>query len=53
MVKDKTGALTGIISERDLVHAIAEGGAAALDEPVDDHMTPEPQTCVEATRWRS
>ena len=30
VVKDKSGTLTGIISERDLVRAIAEGGAAAL-----------------------
>jgi CBS domain-containing protein len=47
VVKDKGGKLCGIISERDLVHAIAEGGAAALSEQVGDHMTPAPQTCVE------
>jgi CBS domain-containing protein len=47
VVKDKSGKLTGIISERDLVHAIAEGGAAALSEQVGAHMTPAPQTCVE------
>lgn len=47
VVKDKDGKLCGIISERDLVHAIAEGGAAALSELVGDHMTPAPETCVE------
>src|ERR1700729_1352024 len=47
VVKDKTGKLTGIISERDLVHAIAKSGAAALTQQVGDHMTPAPHTCVE------
>ena len=47
VVKDRSGKLSGIISERDLVHAIAEGGAAALSEQVGAHMTPAPQTCVE------
>jgi len=47
VVKDKSGKLSGIFSERDLVHAIAEGGAAALSEQVGAHMTPAPQTCVE------
>jgi CBS domain-containing protein len=48
VVKDGTGALTGIISERDLVRAIAKGDAAALSEQVNDHMTPQPETCTEA-----
>jgi len=47
VVKDGGGRLTGIISERDLVHAIARAGAGALAETVADHMTPEPETCVE------
>lgn len=47
VVKSATGALAGIFSERDLVHAIAEKGAAALDETIQDHMTSEPQTCAE------
>jgi CBS domain-containing protein len=47
VVKDKSGKLSGIFSERDLVHAIAAGGAAALSEQVGAHMTPAPQTCVE------
>ena len=47
VVKDGDGRLTGIISERDLVRAIARAGASALAESVADHMTPEPETCVE------
>ena len=47
VVQDKSGALTGIISERDLVQAIAKGGTAALAEQVGDHMTSAPETCVE------
>ena len=48
LVKDGSGALGGIISERDLVQAIAQAGAAALTHSVADHMTPEPETCVES-----
>jgi CBS domain-containing protein len=47
VVKDNDGMLTGIISERDLVQAIAQSGAAALKHQVGDHMTPAPETCVE------
>lgn len=47
VVRDKTGALVGIISERDLVHAIARSGAASLNEQVAGHMTPAPETCGE------
>jgi CBS domain-containing protein len=47
VVKDKTGALAGIISERDLVHAIARGGAASLSDQVLRHMTPAPETCTQ------
>ena len=47
IVKNKNGVLEGIISERDLVHAISKSGAAALDEPVADHMTRAPHTCTE------
>ncbi|HUE66319.1 MAG TPA: CBS domain-containing protein [Rhizomicrobium sp.] len=48
VVKDNDGMLTGIISERDVVRVIATGGAAALNERVGDHMTPQPETCTEA-----
>lgn len=47
VVKGQTGALAGIFSERDLVHAIAEKGAAALEETIEAHMTTEPHTCAE------
>ena len=47
VVKDNTGQLIGIISERDLVQAIAERGAAALEDQVGDHMTHAPETCAE------
>lgn len=47
VVKDNDGTLTGIFSERDLVHAIAKDGPAALKQQVGDHMTPAPETCVE------
>lgn len=33
--------VAGVLSERDVVRALARGGAAALDEPVRDHMTAE------------
>lgn len=31
--------LVGIVSERDIVRAIAQGGAKALERPIDDVMT--------------
>jgi len=34
--------------ERDLVRAVAKGGAAAFAEQVSAHMTPQPETCTEA-----
>jgi len=48
VVRDSDGALIGIISERDLVRAMAQRGAAAFNEQVGDHMTPRPETCTEA-----
>lgn len=47
VVKDSKSELTGIFSERDLVQAIAERGAAALQDQVGDHMTHAPETCAE------
>jgi CBS domain-containing protein len=32
------GHVLGILSERDIVHAIAKAGAAAFDDPVSTHM---------------
>ena len=39
------GRLAGIISERDIMRALAEGGAAALGLPVGQVMTREVETC--------
>jgi CBS domain-containing protein len=38
--------IAGIISERDIVSALAERGAAALEEPVSRTMTREVETCT-------
>jgi CBS domain-containing protein len=39
--------IAGIISERDIVRALAERGAAVLDEPVSRTMTRKVETCHE------
>jgi CBS domain-containing protein len=39
VVTDEQNAVLGILSERDIVRAVAEGGAAALQESIDTHMT--------------
>ena len=39
--------IVGIVSERDIVRALAERGAAALDEPVSRIMTRKVSTCTE------
>ena len=40
--------IVGIVSERDVVRAIAGKGAAALGDPVDTVMTRDVMTCGEA-----
>jgi CBS domain-containing protein len=40
--------IAGIISERDIVRALAERGAAALEEPVSRTMTRKVETCTES-----
>jgi CBS domain-containing protein len=47
LVRDTKGALTGIISERDIVRAIAEEGASALALTVGERMTKDVATCEE------
>jgi len=42
------GRLAGILSERDIVRALAERGAAGLDERVDQVMTRKVFTCAES-----
>ncbi len=39
-------AIDGIVTERDVVRALPERGAALLDEPVSAVMTAEVRTCV-------
>ena len=41
------GEVLGIISERDVVKAVAAAGAAALSAPVSAHMTAKVVTCGE------
>jgi len=40
--------IVGIISERDIVAAVAQRGAAVLDEPVNRVMTRKVETCNES-----
>ncbi len=48
VVKGTTGALAGIISERDLVQAMATRGCDAFADAVEAHMTRAPVTCAES-----
>lgn len=45
VVIDVSEALVGILSERDVVRAVAEGGADALRQPVSSRMTGNVVTC--------
>jgi CBS domain-containing protein len=47
LVRDPKGSLKGIISERDIVRAIAEEGASALALTVNERMTKDVATCEE------
>ena len=47
MIRGAGGRLAGILSERDIVRAIAEHGAAALKLPVSQVMTRNVATCGE------
>lgn len=40
-----TGAIAGIVSERDIVHALASHGAGAISRPVSAFMTRAVVTC--------
>ena len=46
LILDEEQKLEGIVSERDIVYGISERGAALLDEPVKNIMTPDPVTCT-------
>jgi len=45
IVRDVRGKLAGILSERDIVRAVGERGAGALDHRVEELMTREVRTC--------
>ena len=47
VLTDKSGGVKGIVSERDVVRAIARDGAAALAKPVSSVMTREVVSCAE------
>ena len=46
VVSDAGNPVLGILSERDIVRAVAGNGAAALDEPVSRYMTVKVVTCT-------
>ena len=46
VVTDAGRAVLGILSERDIVRAVAREGAAALDHPVSRYMTGKVVTCT-------
>jgi hypothetical protein len=48
VISDGGGRIGGILSERDVVRAIANKGAAALDLPISAVMTTKVQTCSES-----
>jgi CBS domain-containing protein len=48
VVRDRDGALVGILSERDIVRALAEASVNALAHSVSAHMTRAFETCCEA-----
>lgn len=45
LVRDKTGGVAGIVSERDIVKALAKDGARALEKTAADIMTSKVRTC--------
>ncbi|MGD9742621.1 MAG: CBS domain-containing protein [Dongiaceae bacterium] len=45
LVLDQSGALVGILSERDIVHALSEHGASVFGEPVSTVMTRKLLSC--------
>lgn len=48
VISDGDGRLQGILSERDIVRAVAQGGAEILSSPVADIMTRDVVTCNES-----
>ena len=52
VVSDADHPVLGIISERDIVRALAQRGAAAAEEPVSPHMTAKVITCTRSCTVR-
>lgn len=48
VVMGRSGKLEGIVSERDIVRAIAGSGAQSLDKPLSELMTRDVRTCRES-----
>lgn len=48
VIVERTDEIVGIVSERDIVRAIAESGTAILSEPVGSIMTSEVMTCEDS-----
>ena len=49
VVSDAGSSVLGILSERDIIRAVARGGAAALEAPVSRHMTGRVVSCTRGT----
>jgi CBS domain-containing protein len=49
LVAGSDQSVLGILSERDIVRAVARGGAAALEAPVSQHMTGKVVSCTRHT----
>ncbi|WP_407528251.1 CBS domain-containing protein [Methylobacterium oryzisoli] len=49
VVSDAGSTVLGILSERDIIRAVARGGAAALEAPVSRHMTGRVVSCTRGT----
>ncbi|MCP5081587.1 MAG: CBS domain-containing protein [Alphaproteobacteria bacterium] len=48
IILGSNGKIAGILSERDIVRAIAEGGASTLKKPASEFMTEKVITCSES-----
>lgn len=48
ILTDDDGAISGILSERDIVRMVARNGAACLSQSIADVMTTKVVTCTEA-----
>lgn len=50
VVVNRDGELAGMLSERDVVHALSLDGPDALGHPVERYMTPHVTTCAPTDR---